>query len=133
LQSSWVIENQIGSEFWQTDFIESEMLIKLTPVVNFIIILWAHFLYKKLARKIQSQKVSRKKLLKDFCTKDACKSLMKLTPSCRRLLTRILLLDKRESQHFSFTHTVQTDLNWTFFPTVQVSVIRVVFLANFVK
>jgi hypothetical protein len=40
-----------------------------------------HFLYEKLAQKIQRQKVSRKKLLKDFCTKRAHKTLMKLTPT----------------------------------------------------
>jgi len=42
------------------------------PVVIFINVLRAHFLYEKLAPKIQSQKVSRKKLLKDFWTKKAC-------------------------------------------------------------
>ncbi len=41
------------------------------PVVNFINVLCTRFSYKKLALKIQSQKVSRKKLLKDFCTKKA--------------------------------------------------------------
>jgi len=42
------------------------------PVGNFINILHACFLYQKLAPKIQSQKVSRKKLLKDFRTKKGC-------------------------------------------------------------
>jgi len=49
-------------------------------VVNFINILRAQFLYKKLAPKIKSQKISRKKLLKDFRTKKAArKMLMKIT------------------------------------------------------
>jgi len=48
-----------------------KMLMKLTTVVNFINILHMHFWYKKLAPKIQSQKVSRKKLLKDFRRKKA--------------------------------------------------------------
>jgi len=41
----------------------------LLPLVNFINVLSLHFLYKKLAPKIQSQKVSRKKLLTDSCMK----------------------------------------------------------------
>jgi len=43
----------------------------LLPIVNFINVLRGQFLYKKLVPKIQRQKVSRKKLLKDFCTKKA--------------------------------------------------------------
>jgi len=46
------------------------------PVVIFI----NAFFIQKIGDKIQSQKVSRKKLLKDFCKKGAHKMLMKLTP-----------------------------------------------------
>jgi hypothetical protein len=63
--------------FWQKKYWRKtkggcKMLRKLTLVVNFINVLRTRFLYEKLAPKIQSQKVSIKKLLKNFHMKKAC-------------------------------------------------------------
>jgi hypothetical protein len=57
------------------------MLMKLTPVVNFINILWAHFLQESKLHSFSLVTVMLCNFLwKEYGQKNACKMLVKLTP-----------------------------------------------------
>jgi hypothetical protein len=70
----------LKSIFYAFGIYKHKMLVKLTPGVNFINILFPRFLYKILAPKITKPNVTREKLPKRLAyEKCACKMLMKLT------------------------------------------------------
>jgi len=75
--------------FWQNFQLSYEkykhnMLMKLTPAVNFINVLWARFKYESLFGSFFYLHVTREKLLKrHLYEKFALKMLMKLTPEVR--------------------------------------------------